>query len=187
MDIFCLPTERPAANEIVEICSGWIPLQPRDYKLQRTSYDRSVRRSLTGFLDLPVYFLDTANGPPGYIVHVTNTEESSFCVLVRRNATTVAHAEVTLPYRLDALIDHPANLYLYFATVAGHPLLRDTKHWGSCFVVQKWQKNKLVLKYLCNLTFKQCWRQHLENELRHPFFMAQQVGTGIEVEMDPGK
>lgn len=187
MDIFCLPTEQTSGNEIVERCSGWIPLKPRDHRLQRTSYDRSVRRALTGFTDTPSYFLDAAYGPPGYFVHATNTEKSTFCVLVHRNAKILAHAEVTLPCPLDSLIDCPTDLYIYLATVAGHPMLRDTKHSGACFIITKRRKNALVLEYLCSLTFKQCWLPHPQQNPVYPFFMAQQVDAGMTVEINPGR
>ena len=180
LDIFCLPFEPNIRDGLEEHSISWIPLRPRSFKLPKTSFIRSIQRVGTQF------YFDQNIGPPGYLVGVPNLPKRTFCV-VPTGAGTTAHAEVNLPHNLSSLIEVPAMLYMFFATVSGHPLLRDTNHYGACFVVLGGGKDEIQVKFLCSLRFNQCWQKHTNANTAFPVFPAKLVRADIRVRLYPGE
>ena len=182
LDMFCLPIDATPTNEMIMIerPSNWIPVRPRNMKLPRTGFTRSIRQYGQNS------YLSQGTGPPGYIISAMSLAKRTFCVLPQGSEAT-GHAEVTLPSLPHCSTEHSVKLYLFFATVSGHPLLRDTKHYGSCFMVQKTKEDALTIRYVCSLTFNQCWQTHTESDTDHPVFPAQQVREDVSVKIDLGK
>ena len=173
-DIFCLPFKPNVRGGLEEHYTSWIPHRPKNLKLPKTSFIRSFRRFGT-----QSYF-DQNIGPPGYLIHVPSLAKRSFCV-VPTGAGTTAHAEVNILQNLSSLIEVPAELYMCFATLSGHPLLRDTKHYGACFVVFGRKKNELRVKLLCSLRFNQYWQKHTKANTAFPLFCASLVSADVSV------
>ncbi len=180
LDIFCLPLKRNVCGRLEEHSIGWIPLRPRDSKLPKTGFIRSIRPYGTEFQ------FETNIGPPGYLIRLPNIAKRTFCVVPTGSGTTV-HAEVNLPHNLSSLIEAPAELYMYFATVSGHPLLRDTKHYGACFILSGRKKHELRVKFLCSLRFNQCWQKHTNANTAFPVFRASLVRADVLVRFSTGE
>ena len=179
LDLLCLPSKNPdrGANPLYQI-----PLRPRDVILSKESFKTVLRPTFNS----DRFSLDNNSGPAGYRVMIPNLPTERFCVQFGSSTRgTTAHVEVILSKSLGSDACCPKGVYLYFATVASHELLRDTKHRGACFLVRRDDERTLGITYTCSFHFKLC-RNGSCRTGRSPTLPALLIQRGVKVVVDIG-
>lgn len=151
LDIICLPSDRPEGPNQMQF---HVPGRPRDIALSGESFKTYLSPSQ---YDRRLFALNSTRGPTGYQVMIPHLPIQHFCIRpaspTGRNAS---HIEVTLATSLGGDAAYPKGVYLYFATLASHELLQDTKHCGACFAIQDDKKKGFRMTYACSFTFRLC-------------------------------
>jgi hypothetical protein len=145
-------------------------------RLSKASFIKTIRRVGGGFE------LDMKSGASGCVVKIPD---------IPFEPGILVHPEVSLSFPLgfDSMAPGPKELYLYFATVAGHPLLRDMKHFGACFLIHKRRRNilkrrnVLEVRYIGSLEFSLCWKMHSQDDL----LSASPICADVSIVIDAGE
>ena len=172
VDIFCLPsTQRP---DSVERELAWLPPRPQHAFLTKDSFAKYW------YMQPEDHFV--AYGLNGYVIKLPDYSLQTFC-LAPTDSKTIIHPRISLSTSTNLLKHRRRDLYIYLATVAGHPLLRDTKQFGACFFIEESRKNALVVRYACSLEFNTCWRCWQQHQTNHidDIVPAQSVPSKISI------
>ena len=147
MQLFCL---RATANNNNEM--AWLPERPIGPRLSEDAFAHSVKVIRGGFVMGPACLTSC------FFTRPLHSSTLSFCLNIPSKNGVHPHVTLDLPRRSNM---GNLDLLVYInASAQAHALLTDFRKNGAAFLVTDRQNDSVKVKYLCSLSFRNCWEAH---------------------------
>ena len=181
LELLCMPDfDSNENNHSCEQNLAWIPNRPKGPKLSTTSFLKPIE------LNSKRLSVESRYGPPFYIVKPTGRQVHKFHFTPMK-PSTIVHPHIFLHCPIELPTTNFHGLLIYLATTNDHPLLRDSKRIGACFIINKRREGSIAVSYVCSLKFYLCWESHPEPEDSNPAVSASLLGISDKVHIELGK
>ncbi|OCL01326.1 hypothetical protein AOQ84DRAFT_383843 [Glonium stellatum] len=155
LELLCMPFEHPTESAGTWGQNfSWIPDRPKGSRLSITSFLKPLTVNSKGVS------INSTYGPPNYIIKPQRFPLDSFCFAPTKPGTIV-HPHIVLHRHIQQPKAKTPECFVYLAAIDDHPLLRDSKHCGALFIIERRRKKSLTVHYVCSLEFSLCWSRHL--------------------------
>ncbi|KAF2184199.1 hypothetical protein K469DRAFT_751204 [Zopfia rhizophila CBS 207.26] len=149
MQLFCLPITQ--ANNIINEMA-WLPERPIGPRLSDDAFVHSVKVVHKGFV------MERACLASCFFAWPLHSSAPGFCLNIP--SKNGVHPHVTLDLPRNTSIGNSDLLVYLNASIQAHTLLTDSRKNGAAFFVIDRQNDAVKVKYLCSLSFRNCWKVH---------------------------